>query len=415
MKSAVRELTHPTEVEGVGAPTVPPPAPTKARLFADCAILGLTAWGGFMALLAQAQERFVKQRRWVSEKDFLDLIALVTMLPGPQAVNAIAVTGHRVAGWGGFAAALAGIVLPGFVIIVALWFGYAFLAGYPDVLRAVTVGVMPPLAMILGQAALAQARKAAPARRQRLLAATAAVLLLVLPFWAAPIYLLAFGAMTSLCFWPPPRLDAQPPGRRLKPLELVLCIAPIGLAAFQLVPTLLPQAIVAKLGLAFAGLSTTLFGGGLVMVPLLEGLLVDHLGWLSHAGFSVGLAASQLTPGPILSIATFTGMEVGGLAGALAATLGIYLPTALISVGVSGMTDRLKGSRVFQHAMAGVRCAVVGLIAGAAISLLMKLPWHGAAWQTALLVVTAYGVVWHLKQPPYVSLPIGAVVAWLLM
>lgn len=409
------ELSNTVEGAEARAPTELPPPPTKARLFADCALLGLTAWGGFMALLAQAQERFVKQRKWVSEKEFLDLIALVTMLPGPQAVNAIAVMGHRVAGWGGFAAALAGIVLPGFGIIVGLWFGYAYLAGHPDVLRAVTTGVLPPLAMILGQAALAQAHKAAPGPRQRILAATAAVLLLVLPFWGAPICVLAFGALTSLLFWPAPQLSAQPKGRHLKPLELLLCIAPLGLAAFQFAPTLLPQALVAKLGLAFAGLSTTLFGGGLVMVPLLEGLLVDRLGWLNHAGFSASLAASQLTPGPILSIATFTGMEVGGFAGALAATLGIYLPTALISVGVSGMTDRLKGARVFQHAMAGVRCAVVGLIAGAAFSLLSKLPWHDATWQTALLVAAAYGVVWHLKQPPYVSLPVGAAMAWLLM
>lgn len=389
--------------------------PTKARLFADCVILGLTAWGGFMALLAQAQERFVKQRRWIAEKDFLDLIALVTMLPGPQAVNAIAVMGHRLGGWGGFAAALTGIVLPGFGIIVALWFGYSFLADYPDVLRAVTVGVLPPLAMILAQAAFNQAKKAATGRKHQALAAAAAVLLLVLPFWSAPIYVLGFGALASLLFLPAPKHSETTQGRRLRPLELLLCIAPAGLAAFQLAPALLPESLVGKVGLAFAGLSTTLFGGGLVMVPLLEGLLVDRLGWLNHAGFSAALAASQLTPGPILSVATFTGMEVAGVAGALAATIGIYLPTALMSVGVSGITERLKGSRLFQHAMVGVRCAVVGLIAGAAISLLLKLPFQAYAWQTGLLIVTAYVVVWWLKQPPYISLPVGAALAWLLL
>jgi chromate transporter len=389
--------------------------PKKSRLFADCALLGLTAWGGYMALLAQAQERFVKQRQWLTEKEFLDLIALVTMLPGPQAVNAIAVMGHRVAGWGGFAAALAGIVLPGFCLILALWFGYSLLAGYPGVLRAVTIGVLPPLAVILGQAAFNQAKKAAPGRKEKALAATATGLLLVIPFWAAPVYVLAFGALVSLWFWPAPQQAEHAPGRRLKPLEMLLCFAPAGLAIFQLVPALLPQTLVAKVGLAFAGLGTTLFGGGLVMVPLLEGLIVDHLGWLSHAGFSAGLAASQLTPGPILSIATFAGMEAAGLAGALAATIGIYLPTALICVGVSGVADRLKGSRRFQHAMIGVRCAVVGLIAGAALSLLMKLPWQAAAWQMGALVAAAYLTVWRMKLPPYVSLPIGAALAWLLL
>jgi len=393
----------------------PPTRPTKTRLFTDCLLLGLTAWGGFMALLAQAQQRFVKQRRWLPEQEFLDLIVLATMLPGPQAVNAIAVMGHRLAGWGGFLAALAGIVLPGFIIILALFMGYAMLGQYPGVQRAVTVGVLAPLAMILGQAAFNQAGKATPESRHKLLAAAATVLLLVTPFWAAPLCVLALGALVSLWLWPAPRQTSHVPSCRMRPLQLVLCIAPAGFAVFQLLPALLPQALVAKVGLVFAGMSTTLFGGGLVMVPLLEGLIVDHLGWLDHAGFSAGLAASQLTPGPILGIATFTGMQVGGLAGAVAATVGIYGPTALIAVGVSSVADRLKGSRRFQHAMVGVRCAVVGLIAGAAISLLLKLPYQSFGWQSATLVGLAYAMVWRFSLPPYVVLPVGVALAWLLL
>ena len=407
----------PDIVEALDVPVPPQVAqrPTGWRLFTDCAVLGFTAWGGFMALLAQAQERFVKQRQWMAEKEFLDLIALVTMLPGPQAVNALAAMGHRVAGWSGFVGALCGIVAPGFAIILALWWGYATLAGHPDIQRAFTLGVLPPLAMILGQAAANQAKKATPERRHRLLAAVCAVLLLAIPFWAMPLGVLVIGGLVSLLFWPAPQVMQPPAGRRLQAGQLLLCIAPIGLAVFQLVPALLPQPLVAKVGLAFAGLSTTLFGGGMVMVPLLEGLLVDRLGWLSHGSFSAALAASQLTPGPILSVATFTGMEVGGVAAALAATLGIYLPTALISVGVNGIADRLKGARRFQHAMVGVRCAVVGLIAGAALSLLVKLPWPAFAWQGVVLVAAAYGMVWRLKQPPYISLPVGVVLAWVLI
>ncbi|HEX5685719.1 MAG TPA: chromate efflux transporter [Ideonella sp.] len=407
------DIASNAEVTPLTEPTATPVS--KGLLFADCALLGLTAWGGFMALLAQAQERFVKKRQWVTEKEFLELIALVTMLPGPQAVNAIATMGHRVAGWGGFAAALAGIVLPGFLIIVGLWYGYSFLVGYPKVLKAVTVGVLPPLAVILAQAAFNQAKKSTPGHKEKALAVAATALLLMIPYWAAPIYVLVFGAFVSTVAWPAPKQTAHEQGRRLKPLEMLLCFAPISLAVFQLVPALLPQTLVAQVGLAFSGLSTTLFGGGLVMVPLLEGYIVDHLHWLDHAGFSAGLAASQLTPGPILSIATFTGMQAAGLAGAVAATIGIYLPTALISVGVSGVADRLKSSRMFQHAMVGVRCAVVGLIAGAAISLLLKLPFKTIPWQAAALVGAAYFTVWRFKQPPYVSLPIGVLLAWLLM
>lgn len=415
-------VVQPTAAPAAESLVQPPAAatgcqpPRAAPLFFDCLLLGLTAWGGFMALLAQAQERFVRHRRWLGEAEFGELIALVTLLPGPQAVNALAVMGHRLLGWPGFVAALAGIVLPGMGIILALWLGYSQLAGHPGLLQAITLGVLPPLAAILGQAAFNQAKKAAVLPREKGLAAASAVLLLVLPQDWAPVWVLMGGGVVARLAFPPPPVAAAAPSRRaMAPLALLLCAAPAGLVVFQLFPALLPAEGVARLGLAFAGLATSLFGGGLVMVPLLEGLIVDHLGWLSHAGFSAGLAASQLTPGPILGIATFTGMQVAGPAGALLATLGIYLPTALISVGVGSMAERLRGARSFQHAMVGVRCAVVGLIAGAAVSLVLKLPAHGLAWQPALLLAAAGWVVWRLRQPPYVAIPAGVLLAgWVL-
>ena len=181
---------------------------TPLRLFLDCLVLGLTAWGGFMALLAQAQQRFVKQRGWVAEKDFLDLMALVTMLPGPQAVNALSVMGHRLGGWPGFAAALVGIVLPSFLIIIGLWWGYAALAGQPKLLGALMVGVLPPLAMIMASTAWNQSKKAAPRPRDKALAVAAAVALLLLPFWSAPILVLAGGGLIARLFWPAPPASA---------------------------------------------------------------------------------------------------------------------------------------------------------------------------------------------------------------
>lgn len=392
---------------------LPDEPPTRWRLFVDCLLLGLTAWGGYMALLGQAQQRFVKQRSWINERDFADLIALVTLLPGPQAVNAIAVMGHRLLGWGGFAAALVGIVQPSFFVIIALWFGYGLLTGHVEILRAFTIGVLAPLAVLLAQAAVIQARNAAPGRRAQVFAAVAAGLVLALPYWFVPIAVLALAALVSTLFWPAPATNDAPTAASMRWSQRVLCIAPAALAVFQLVPALLPDALMVRIGLAFAGMSTTLFGGGLVMVPLLEGFIVNRLGWLDPAGFSAGLAASQLTPGPILGIATFTGMQVAGLTGALVATVGIYVPTAVISVGVGSVADQLKSSRRFQHAMAGVRCAVVGLIASAAGSLLLKLPMGAQPLPCTALLALSWLLVCRLRQPPHIALPMVVGAAWL--
>jgi chromate transporter len=393
----------------------PPAGPSAGRLFLDCLLLGFTAWGGFMALLAQAQTRFVQHRRWLSEAEFADLIALVSLLPGPQAVNALALMGHRLLGWAGFTAALVGIVAPGLTIVSALWWGYGWLQAYPQWQQALTWGVLAPLAMILAQAAITQAKKAAPGWKERALAAAAAVGLLAWPFGAAPLLVMAGAALVARLAWPAPALKGAAPGGTLRTRTLLLCLAPAGLAIFQLWPDLLPAARHSQLGLAFAGLSTTLFGGGLVMVPLLESLVVQRLHWLDSAGFSAALAASQLTPGPILSVATFTGLQAGGLLGALAATAGIYLPTALITVGAGGLTAHLQHAQGFQHAMLGVRCAVVGLIAGAALSLLWRLPLQTMPTASALWLVVAAALVLRWKLPPWLSLGVGVVLAWVML
>ena len=108
-------------------------------------------------------------------------------------------------------------------------------------------------------------------------------------------------------------------------------------------------------------------------------------------------------------------MEIAGWGGALATTVGVYTPTAVIAVGVSHAADRLKGLRWFQHAMVGVRCAVVGLIAGAAVTLWLKLPLRTAPIACAQLTAVALLLVFKFKQPPYVSIPVGMGLAWLLM
>ena len=108
-------------------------------------------------------------------------------------------------------------------------------------------------------------------------------------------------------------------------------------------------------------------------------------------------------------------MEIAGWAGALAATVGVYSPTAIIAVGVDQAADRLKGLRWFQHVMLGVRCAVVGLIAGAAVTLWIKLPLRSEPLACAALTAVALWLVWRLKQPPYVSIPVSMALACALL
>ncbi len=111
------------------------------------------------------------------------------------------------------------------------------------------------------------------------------------------------------------------------------------------------------------------FGGGYVLIPLLQHLLVDQYKWLSLQEFLDGVAISQLTPGPLAMLATFTGVRVGGFVGGLIATVCIFLPCVVLMLFVGRYYARLKEIDLIRFTLNGVLPAVVGLVASAAWSL----------------------------------------------
>ena len=131
------------------------------------------------------------------------------------------------------------------------------------------------------------------------------------------------------------------------------------------------------------------FGGGLVMIPLLEPDVVGQYQWLTHEEFMDAVALGQVTPGPLLVTATFIGYKVSGLLGAVAATIAMFLPSFIMTVGCSRQLKRLEGSPRLQAALKGVGAGVVGLVAAAAFVLVGQgaiVDWRGAALGAAALV-----------------------------
>ena len=158
------------------------------------------------------------------------------------------------------------------------------------------------------------------------------------------------------------------------------------------------------LGFTFLKVGLIFFGGGYVLVPLLYQRLVTELAWLSPQEFLDGVVISNLTPGPISVLATFVGYRFQGVAGALVATVALYLPaTALMFVLCYGY-GRLKGGAHFQDFLAGVTPALVGLILSAAVLL-----GRGTlvSWPAALLAMLAC-VLLVRNWPPAIVLAIGA-------
>lgn len=384
-----------------------------SSLFLTFLKIGSTAFGGFMALISVVQNEVVERRRWLKAEDMLDGVSLATILPGPVAVNVVAYVGYRLRGGLGALVSVVGVTFTAFVLMLVLSVAYFQWGSIPAVGR-VFHGFIPAVAAIIVMAAWNMGRKAAKGWQQMALAALAAVLLLsVRGFWITLIIIAGSGVAGLLLFRPrPPKSDApadpQPTTRKRASLLSVAPLMPVSMLASFLN---LDMAIAAKLLVTFGGMSVLLFGGGYVFIPLIQGVVVGTHHWLTAKEFVDGIAMSQIMPGPIVLSATFVGYKVAGFAGALAATIGIFGPPALIMVAASHVLVRIKKSAAIGAALAGIRPAVVGMIAAAAVTVGESAPHH---WLSVLIFAVALVAMWRFKVQVIWLIPVAGFAGWLL-
>ncbi|OGI43339.1 MAG: chromate transporter [Candidatus Muproteobacteria bacterium RBG_16_65_31] len=340
--------------------------------------IACTSFGGFMALISVVENVIVERKKLMQHHDMLDGISLASILPGPVAVNLVVYVGYRLRGGLGALVSAVAAILPAFVFIVVLAYAYFRWGDIPAVSR-LFLGFIPAVVAVIVAAAWNMSRKSIPGWREAALAAVAAgVLLGVGGFFSTLGIIVGAGVVGWLWFRHdlPAPVKGAPAGarkkrkrkdksfkRRLDVRALFLAGAP-----FTAVPVWqLDPGILLKLFLVFAGMSVMLFGGGYVFIPIIQEIVVGGHRWVTQKEFIDGVAMSQVTPGPIMVSAAFIGYKVGGLAGALAATVGIFTPPALVMLASARVLERIKRSAAIKAALRGVRPAVIGMIFAAAV------------------------------------------------
>ena len=169
--------------------------------------------------------------------------------------------------------------------------------------------------------------------------------------------------------------------------------------------------LIAQLFLTFAGMSLMLFGGAYVFIPLMQEIVVDGHGWVSQQEFIDAVAMGQITPGPILVSAAFIGLKVAGLAGAVVATIGIYLPSALLMIGCTHGLQKVRHSVTIKAALRGIRPAVVGMIFVAALIIAQTAV---PVWVSAAIFAVALYTLLRFKVEAVWIIPPAGVLAILL-
>ncbi len=316
--------------------------------------IGTISFGGPAAHIALMEQEVVQKRQWLTREHFLDLLAATNLVPGPNAVEMAGHIGFVHAGWPGLFAGAGGFLLPAVLISLGLAWGYERMGVLPQT-AALFYGINPiVLAIILaatyrlGRAALKDKTAVVLA-----LACLGAALLGLDEVWV----LLAGGVVSVLLVAP----------WRVLPVGGLL---PIGLTPFKPLTSVAPLAErVLQLWLFFLKVGALLFGSGMVLFAFIQRAVVERYGWLTQQQLVDAIAVGQMTPGPVTSSVTFIGYLVAGWPGALAATLGIFMPSFLIVALLGPWIPRLRHSKMAQTFLRGVNAAAVALILAVALKL----------------------------------------------
>jgi chromate transporter len=327
--------------------------------------LGLTSFGGPIAHIGYFRDELVTRRGWLSDRAYADLVALCQFLPGPASSQVGFALGLMRAGWLGALAAFTAFTLPSALILLVFAMTASRIAG--PVGTGALDGLKIVAVAIVAQAVLGMARSLCPDAPRASIAAGAVVALALLPGSVGMIAAIMLGAAAGLAL----ARGMASAGAPL-PLPVSRTTGAVALAVFAGLLVALP--LLAGVGQGFAvadaffRAGALVFGGGHVVLPLLEAGVVAP-GWVAPEAFLAGYGAAQAVPGPLFTFAAYLGavLEPGpnGIAGASLALAAIFLPGFLILVGCLPFWDALRRTARAQSAMQGANAAVVGILGAA--------------------------------------------------
>jgi chromate transporter len=347
--------------------------------------LGLGTWGfgGPIATVGYMQRDLVERRGWLDRQDFLNGVALGQTMPGPLAAQVAMWVGYLERGPLGALAVSVPFIAPSFLLVLAVAVVYVRYQGLA-VVQSLFYGIAPAVMAIIAIAAVKLARLTNQ-RDARL--------------WGISLVLAAVTALTGADFaWLfvaagllMVALEAPPSWRRHPPAAALL-VAQVGGQGWLVAAA--PAGTQVALGLFFLKAGAFIFGSGLAIVPFLREGVVHQHHWLTERQFLDAVAMGLITPGPVVITATFIGYLVGGLAGALVATVAIFTPIWLGVVVPGRWFLRHQHHAQVQAFVKGATAAAAGAIAGATIVLTRQavtdLP-------TALIAVVSLGLLWRFK------------------
>ena len=355
--------------------------------------LGTIAFGGPAAHIAMMEDEVVKKRKWMTHEHFLDLVGATNLIPGPNSTEMTMHCGHERAGWKGLVVAGAAFILPAVLITMVFAWLYSKYGQLPQV-EPYLYGIKPAVIAIILSALISLGQKALKSTALwvlGILTAAAALLgvneivaLFGCGFAGLLLYFIRNRATTANGFAP-----------------LLLLQAPL----------LAVQSSNFKIWLSFLKVGALLYGSGYVLFAFLDAELVAK-GLLTRQELIDAVAVGQFTPGPVLSTATFVGWQLNGFWGAVAATLGIFLPSFIFVALLNPIIPKLRKSKAMSAFLDAINVAAVAVILAVAVEMSRDTLTD---WRTVLIAVISFVVVFRFKKLNSAFIVVGGAILGFLL
>ncbi len=379
--------------------------------------LGCTSFGGPIAHLGYFQRELIENRAWCSKETYAEIIALAQSLPGPASSQTGFALGLLRGGLPGGLAAWLGFTLPSALLMFAFAFGHSLFTG-PIAFRALH-GLELVAVAIVAQAVLSMQRSLAPNLTRIAIAIGAAAITLFLPTPFATLIAIATGLFAGLlfCRTPDPSQSIEaPPSPISRTTGLIVATLFLLLLIASELPARTQAATLVPLAAAFYRSGALVFGGGHVVLPLLENAVVSP-NWLPQPTFLAGYGAAQALPGPLFTFSAYLGTSIGipqhhTALYSIAALIGIFLPGLLLITAILPFWSTLRTRPNLRSALRGINASVVGVLFAALIRPLATTALHSLP--DILFALAALALLRFAKAPSWAIVLAGAILCTLI-
>lgn len=356
--------------------------------------LGCISFGGPAAHIAMMEDEVVHKRQWFSQEHFLDLIGATNLIPGPNSTEMTMHCGYERGGWRGLFVAGACFITPAIIITMLFAWLYQTYGQLPEVAPFI-YGIKPAVIALIIMAGYRLGKKAIKNIELGILGGLTLIACLCGLNEIGALFGCGLIGMLLYLY----RTKQKALHTFILPILLLQASTPLRIENF-------------KIWLTFFKIGAILYGSGYVLFAFLDTELVAN-GWLTRQELIDAIAVGQFTPGPVLSTATFIGWQMNGLSGALAATLGIFLPSFLFVLLLNPIIPKLRKSKVISAFLNAVNVAAVALIFAVCIEMCKDTLMD---WKTVLIAIVSLICVFVFKKLNSAAIVCGgAVIGYFLI